>query len=180
MRTAIPVIDRKRLSNRNDTHCNGAQIVKTDFDSDSARPWVLHRASHQSPTDAGLLTTTDASECLLHLRRPAQARVPGRAFQDHFSFHGRSCRQAAGRSPGRNGANTKIHIDSSLYEVRVTTVHGDKWTGAFGLDHQPEPLEINQAVGLDEQMALSGVELGGDKEAYKAKATGNGIACGMS
>ena len=63
----------------------------------------------------------------------------------------------------------KIHIDSSLYEVRVTTVRGDKWTGAFGLDHQPEPLEIIQAVGLDEQMALSGVELGGDKEAYSAE-----------
>ena len=63
----------------------------------------------------------------------------------------------------------KIHIDNSLYEVRVTTVCGDKWTGAFGLDHQPEPLEIIQAVALDEQMALSGVELGGDKEAYAAE-----------
>ena len=48
LRTAIPVIDRKRLSNRNDTHYNGAQIVKTDFDSDSAAVGLRrHRAKAQ-------------------------------------------------------------------------------------------------------------------------------------
>ena len=40
LRTAIPAIDRKRLSSGRDTHYNGAVIVKTDFDSDSSRPWV--------------------------------------------------------------------------------------------------------------------------------------------
>ena len=35
LRTAIPAIERKRLSNRTDAHYNGAVIVKTDFDSDS-------------------------------------------------------------------------------------------------------------------------------------------------
>jgi hypothetical protein len=40
LRTAIPAIDRKRLSNQNDTSCNGCTIIKTDFDSDSFRPWV--------------------------------------------------------------------------------------------------------------------------------------------
>ena len=40
LRTAIPAIDRKRLSSGNDTQCNGASLVKTDFDSDSSRPWI--------------------------------------------------------------------------------------------------------------------------------------------
>ena len=35
-----PAIDRMRLSSGRDTHYNGAVIVKTDFDSDSSRPWV--------------------------------------------------------------------------------------------------------------------------------------------
>jgi hypothetical protein len=40
LRTAIPAIERRRLSNNKDAHYNGAMIVKTDFDCDSARPWV--------------------------------------------------------------------------------------------------------------------------------------------
>ena len=40
LRTAIPAIERRRLSSGADTHYNGAAIVKTDFDSDSSRPWV--------------------------------------------------------------------------------------------------------------------------------------------
>ena len=40
LRTAIPAIDRKRLSSAKDTHYSGSAIVKTDFDSDSSRPWV--------------------------------------------------------------------------------------------------------------------------------------------
>ena len=62
----------------------------------------------------------------------------------------------------------KIHIEP-LYQVRVATLRGDKWSAAFDLDHQPEVLEIVQAIGLDAQMALTAVELGGDKEAYAAE-----------
>ena len=40
LRTAIPAIERRRLSNNKDAHYNGAVIVKTDFDCDSSRPWV--------------------------------------------------------------------------------------------------------------------------------------------
>jgi putative DNA primase/helicase len=36
LRTAIPAIDRKRLTSKDDTHCNGSKIVKTD----SSRPWA--------------------------------------------------------------------------------------------------------------------------------------------
>jgi hypothetical protein len=61
----------------------------------------------------------------------------------------------------------KIHIESGVYKVEVTTTKGDVWFGLFDLDHPPESLEIVQAMELDGGVALGYPDLGA--EAYKVE-----------